>query len=62
MDLCYTLLHPLFLHLLRLSRVSYLLAAFCVSLTISDVQDSYNLKKARWGVFHISVLKKLEQG
>jgi len=32
-----------------------------VRLTIPDVQDSYNLKKARWVVFHIAVLKTLEQ-
>ena len=32
-------------------------------LTIPDVQDTYNLEKARCSVFHIAVLKKKgEQG
>jgi len=35
---------------------------FSVRLPIPDVQDTYNVGKARWGVFHIAVLKKVEQG
>jgi hypothetical protein len=35
---------------------------FGVRLTTPDVQDSYNLGKARWDVFHIAVLSKVEQG